>query len=172
MSRAAVLALAVAGLGACSPSPSSPSTLTLPLPQALVACAAVPDDLQARLWISGTSDPCFLDVDVAAGTTSGACPIAPGIERRVTLDWFIDVAGRAIVLAQAQGEVDLAGATDDVTFTVADDDIVTAGCKDMSQDSFAGSDDVDVDGAAVPVCDLDDDGVSNVDEVCAGDAAL
>lgn len=170
MSRV-VCAVLLLGLAACEAS-TSPATLTLPLPQALVACAAVPDDLQARLWISGTSDPCFLDVDVAAGTTSGACPIAPGIERRVTLDWFVDVAGRAIVLAQAQGEVDLEGATTDVTFTVADDDIVTTGCKDMSKDSFAGSDTVDVDGADVPVCDLDNDGVVNVDEVCAGDPAL
>ena len=160
----------VVGLVA-SCSPASPA-MVFRNPQALTACAQKPANLQARLWISGSDAPCFLDVDVDAGTTSGACETAPGIKRRFTLDWFIDVAGRDVVLAQAQTEVDLEGATEDVALDFKDDDVSAVACFDMSVDSFDGADSVDVEGRAVPVCDLDDDGVSNVDEVCAGGAAF
>ncbi len=138
-------------------------------PRALTACAAPPANLQARLWISGTGVPCPLDVDVDAGTTSGSCETAPGIERRFTLDWFIDEGGREIVLAQAQQDVDLGAQADAaITLSVKDEDIVVDGCLDMSKDAFTGSDTVDVDGEAVPVCDLDGDGSANIVEVCDG----
>ena len=168
-SRCALRAVgALLALAACGPS-SSPATLRFENPQALTDCAAPPQDLQARLWISGTRDPCFLDVDVAAGTTSGACETAPGVKRRFTLDWFVDEGGREVVLAQARKELDLTQQEDAaVTLAIGADDVVTDGCRDMSVDSFDGTDTVDVDGRAVPVCDLDDDGVANVAEVCAG----
>lgn len=160
-----MLALCAAG---CGPAPSSPS-LVFRNPQALAACAQPPDELLARLWISGSNVPCFLDVDVAAGTTSGECEAAPGIERRFTLDWYVDVAGLEVVLAQAQQDVDLAGKQGGITLAFVDDDVSVVACLDMSVDSFEGSPVVDVDGADRPVCDLDDDGADNLAEVCNGD---
>ncbi len=174
------IACLLTGLAGCGPSPASSSassseaggTLRFATPQALSACAEPPADLQARLWISGTSAPCSLDVDVAGGTTSGGCEVIPGIERRFTLDWFVDVGvdgGREIVLAQAQKDVDLAGVNDDeITLAIEDDDIDTADCLDMSADQFNGAASVDVDGVARPVCDLDADGDDNLAELCAG----
>lgn len=164
MTRAVLLAVLLA---ACAPA-ASPSTMSLRTPRALTSCAQPPAELQARLWISGSDVPCFLDVDVDKGTTTGACEAAPGIERRFTLDWFIDVGGREVVLAQAQQDIDLSGQQDDVSLSVKDDDVVVDGCKDMSVDSFNGNDTVDVDGEDVPVCDLDGDGDANIVEVCAG----
>ena len=160
----------VVALAGCAPS-TSPA-LVFRTPQALVACAQPPADLQARLWISGSRAPCFLDVDLDAGTTSGACETAPGIERRFTLDWFVDVAGREVVLAQAQKDVDLAGEQETVSLDFVNDDVVVAGCFDMSVDSFNGSEVVDIDGVDRPVCDLDEDGADNLTEVCAGDDPL
>jgi hypothetical protein len=163
----AIVVVVVVVAGGCAPS-SSPS-LVFRTPQALVACAQPPEQLQARLWISGSSDPCLLAVDVAASTTSGECETAPGIVRRFTLDWFVDVAGREVVLAQAQQDVDLAGEQASIDLVFADDDVKVAGCLDMSVDSFSGSEVVDVDGADRPVCDLDEDGTDNLSEVCSGD---
>ncbi len=166
-----LVVLATAFIAGCGPR-STPPTLVFPTPQALSSCAQPPADLQARLWISGSRDPCFLEVDVDAGTTAGECETAPGIERRFTLDWFVDVGGREIVLAQAQQDVDLSGEQDDVALSFADDDVVVEDCLDMSVDSFEGSEVVDVDGAERPVCDLDDDGTDNLVELCAGSDPL
>lgn len=154
---------------ACGPAPSS--TLRFRTPQALSACAQPPADVQARLWISGSAAPCPLEVDVDEGTTSGACDAAPGIERRFTVDWFLDVGGREIVLAQSQQDVDLSAGSD-VTLALSDEDVVVADCKDMSVDSFAGAESVDVDGVQRPVCDLDADGDDNLAEVCSGGEPL
>jgi hypothetical protein len=141
--------------------------MALRTPQALTECATPPADLQARLWISGYADPCFLDV--VGDVTSGDCPVAPGITRRFTLDWFIDAGGRTVVLAQATRELDLTGATEASTvLAFTDGDVKTSPCLDMSEDSFAGRDTVLLDGAARPVCDLDVDGIANLDEVCGG----
>jgi hypothetical protein len=170
--RAVVVVALLSSLASCAPS-SAPSTVAFANPRALTDCANVPADLQARLWISGSDEPCFLDVDVDAGTTSGDCTTAPGIERRFTVDWFVDVGGREVLLAQAQKDLDLSRQAErDVTLAGADDDVVTDGCQDMSVDSFEGSDTVDVDGEDVPVCDLDGDGSANIVEVCAGDDPL
>jgi hypothetical protein len=165
-----LLLLVPLGLMSCGEATASTSTLTFATPRALtVDCAQPPATLQARLWVSGSSDPCFLEVDVAAGSTSGDCEVAPGIKRRFTIDWFIDDAGREVVLAQAQTELDLSRATKATAIlTLAEDDIVNVGCKDMSVDSFAGADTVTVDGRAVPVCDVDADNEANIVEVCAG----
>lgn len=161
--------LSLALTAACADSAPSSSTLTFAVPRALTVDCAQPPALQARLWISGSSDPCFLEVDLDAGTTTGDCEVVPGIERRFTVDWFIDDAGREVVLAQAQKELDLGGATEaKFVLSIAEDDIVNSGCKDMSVDSFAGADTVTVDGRAVPVCDLDADDEANIVEVCGG----
>ena len=157
----AVLALAAA----CGQSPSP--TMVFPTPQMLVDCAQ-PPPLQARLWISGSADPCLLAVDVAASIATGSCETAPGIVRRFTLDWFVDVRGREVLLAQAQKEVDLRNQQESLTLTYAAEDIVVTGCLDMSVDSFNGAELVDVDGVLRPVCDLDDDGVDYLGEACAG----
>jgi len=160
---------AVFAVGGCAGNDDVAPSLVFGTPQALISCAAIPDDdtLQARLWISGTESPCFLDV---AGGASGDCSTTPGIERAFTLDWFVDIGGRDIVLVQARKLVDLSDPeSDTVDLAFADDDYITDDCKDMSRDSFVGVDTVDVDGVDRPVCDLDDDAVSNVDEVCAGD---
>ena len=144
------------------------AAVQLPTPQALLACENAPDDdaLQARLWISGDAGPCFLDV--TAAETTGRCTVRPGIERVFTVDWFTDVGGTEVILAQAQKTIDLAGATDDVALVIADDDIDDVACLDMRFNQVEGSATVDFNGAARPVCDLDDDGESNLFEVCAG----
>ncbi len=166
----AVVSAVVLGDTACGADAAIAPTLVLGQPQALVSCETPPDDLQARLWISGNEAPCFLDVDDGDGAVSGDCSTNAGIERAFTLDWFIDRAGRDIVLVQARQLKDLSAPdSDTVTISFADDDYISADCKDMSNDSFAGEDTVDVDGVARPVCDLDADDVDNVVEVCAGD---
>jgi len=162
--RGAALLLVVV-IAACSDGPVV-GAAPLPRPQALVDCAQAPDDLQARLWVSGSDEPCFLVVDDAGA--AGRCAVAPGIERRVTLDWFIDRGGQDVVLAQAQRELDLTGAQADESVAFVDADYATDACKDMSADSFAGADTVVIDGQDRPVCDLDDDAASNVSEVCIG----
>jgi hypothetical protein len=151
---------------ACGPAPVG-AGLVVATPQGLVDCASPPGgDLQARLWVSGHSAPCALEID--GDTATGDCVVTPGLERRVTIDWFIDRGGVVILLAQASRDVDLTRATADVDLSFSDNDYVTTGCLDMSVDSFAGSPTVEVFNVQQPVCDLDDDGESNVVEVCAG----
>ena len=171
MKGAAVLALPALLVSACGPSSSSPS-LQFRTPQALIACAAPPADLQARLWVSGSAEFCPLDVDLEAGTTTGSCEATPGIVRRFTLDWFIDVGGREIVLAQAQRDVDLAGQQQAVELQFAPADVDNVECFDMSVNSFEGSPVVDVDGVDQAVCDLDADGADNLTELCGGQDPL
>ena len=167
------MASSMVTLTACgSESSVQPRVLVL-RPQALVSCAQPPEpgSLQARLWISGSDAPCFLTVDEAS--SSGACDVVPGVKRVFTLDWFVDRGGRDVVLAQASRTVDLTGATEaTVDLTFVDDDYSSDGCLDMAVDSLAGSPTVDVNGIERPVCDLDDDGDSNVVEVCRGDDPL
>ena len=159
-------------VGACAAPASSPRVVVV-RPQALVSCAQpVPEgSILARLWISGSDEPCFLDVSGAS--SSGACDVVPGVVRAFTIDWYIDQGGREIVLAQGRRDVDLTGTTEaeiDLAFT--DDDYLTVDCLDMSVDTFNGSPTVDVDGVDRPVCDLDGDGDSNVVEVCRGDSPV
>jgi len=165
MKRALLAAVVLSG---CADDPA-PTTMSVAVPQALVDCAQPPadTDLRARLWVSGTDAPCPLTI-LASGV-SGDCVVVPGIERIFTLDWFVVVDGVDVVLAQARKSLDLGGEVEaNVALVFADDDYVVAGCRDMSVDSLDGAGSVDVDGVARPVCDLDDDGTANLDEVCAG----
>jgi hypothetical protein len=113
-------------------------------------------------------------VDVAAGTTSGACCTRPGLVRTLTIDWFAPRGGIDLVLAQARGAIDLtAGDAAEVAFEIGADDVVTSECLDMRDDQVDGSLVIEVNGAGVPVCDVDDscagaDGAcSNLGELCA-----
>lgn len=139
------------------------------LPQQLVDCATPPtsDVLQARLWVSGLAAPCPLVVDDTG--VSGTCTIPPGIARTLSIDWFIDVGGTTIVLAQADRVVDFTSTTDaETALAFAADDYRTSDCRDFSTARPDGVDTVVVDGTARPVCDLDDDGTDNLSQLCAG----
>lgn len=140
-------------------------------PQALVACAAPPavDDVFARLWISGSAEPCPLQVDDDG--VSGTCPVVAGIERTFTLDWFmVDGSGVEVVLAQARTSLDLDGTTDADAIVAFDGaDYVVSDCLDLrAGNGRDGAVTIVVDGSARPVCDLDDDGVANLEQLCAG----
>lgn len=139
------------------------------LPQQLVDCANPPasDVLQARLWVSGLAAPCPLVVDDSG--VSGSCTIPPGIARTLSIDWFIDVGGTTIVLAQANRVVDFTSTTEaETALAFAADDYTTSDCRDFSTARPEGADTVVVDGSARPVCDLDDDGTDNLSQLCAG----
>lgn len=176
-------ALALCGLlAACDA--AEPATVAFANPQALqVDCPSAPGNLSARLWVSGYDEPFPLELDLGAGTTTGSVDIAPGVVRKLTLDWFVPL-GRSdevdLVLAQAQGELSL---IDNVQSTaelsLTEDAIVDTGCKDMRQDSFAGSATLRLDGSDVPVCDLDNSCAggdpatcTNLLETCAGSDPL
>lgn len=181
MSRAAVGALAWF-LAACAA--PEPTVVALQNPQALtVDCDNVPEGLSARLWVSGYDDPFALSFDASAGTTSGTVDIAPGVVRKLTIDWYVPL-GRAdgvdLVLAQAQGDLAL---VDDVQATaelaLGPEAIIDSGCKDMRGDSFAGTPTLQLEDQDVPVCDLDDScaggdpaACTNLVEVCRGSDPL
>jgi hypothetical protein len=166
----ATVGATVGGLScAPAPSPSSAPTTVWPTPQALRGCDAASAPLQARLWVSGFAEPFALDVDEEAGTTAGVVRVPPGIVRRFTVDWFVEDGDRVVLLAQATDELDLTDPhAETATLTLADDDVVTADCRDMGDGSLRGGATIEVDGEPRPVCDLDDDGDSNLAEVCAG----
>lgn len=166
-----VVALCAAG---CAPAQVDP-TVSLVTPQALLVCASAPV-FEARLWVSGAADPCPLEVDVDAGTTSGTCDVTPGAERTLTLDWFtiVDHGGDFdLLLAQARGTLDLTTPTDKAAFTVDDDDVKTDACLHMRDDTLDGAQVITVDGAEVPPCDVDescngaDGACTNLGELCA-----
>lgn len=166
MMRVAVCALVL--LAGCGDDDSV--SLGMPaLPQQLVACASPPADdvLQARLWVSGSQAPCPLVVDETGVT--GTCTVAPGIARTLSIDWFIDVGGTTIVLAQADRVVDLTSTTEaEQALAFAADDYRTTACRDYTTARPDGADTVVVDGTARPVCDLDNDGVDNLTQLCGG----
>lgn len=176
--------LAVCLLAASACGGAEPATLTLDNPQALtIDCPSRPAELSARLWVSGYDEPFELVFDAGAGTTTGTAEIAPGVVRKLTIDWFVPL-GRAdgvdLLLAQAQGDlplVDNVQAT--AEFALEADAIVDTGCKDMRKDSFAGSPTIRLDGTDVPVCDLDDScaggdpaACTNLVESCRGSDPL
>jgi hypothetical protein len=155
----------------------------LATPQALIVdCESSPSDLEAELWISGKGESCPMEVDMANGTTTGSCRVAPGRVRTLTLDWFVmresPIGGGQVrvLLAQAQDELDLRDAKEaQVTWTVVEEDIDSVNCLDMRGDPANGSEMVLFEGELRPVCDLDDscDGVltvacSNLGEICNG----
>lgn len=181
MTRWGALLLVAAGV-ACAGTEAT--TVSLENPRALtVACASPPADITARLWVSGYQEPFALTFDAAAGTTSGTADIAPGVVRKLTIDWYLPL-GRAdgidLVLAQAQADlplVDNVQAT--AAFTIPAESIMDTSCLDMRKDTFAGAPTVLLDGAAVPVCDLDDScasgdpvACSNLVESCSGSDPL
>ncbi len=153
---ASVLVLALASCGG-----GEPASIRFDNPRALtVDCASPPTGMAARLWVSGYDEPFGLTFDAAAGTTTGTADIAPGVVRKMTIDWYVPL-GRAdgidLVLAQAQGDLSLVdSARPTAEFAIAADAILDASCLDMRADSFAGSATVVLDGATVPLCDLDD----------------
>ena len=173
---ASLAALVVAGCGAPE---RAHADLVFSTPRALtVDCANPPADLAAELYVSGSRDPCPLEVDVAAGTTSGTCETTPGLVRTVVLVWFVtrpSPLGTAtrVVLAEAIDQVDLREEPeDDVTVSFTDDDIVVRGCRDRTDDVIDGSLTQTVDGNAREVCDLDDDCANDTDAACSNLADL
>jgi hypothetical protein len=168
---------AACALAACAPATDTPD-VDVPTPTALAAtaCAFPAAKLKARLWVSGTSTPCALEVD-ASGATSGSCQATPGRVRTVTLDWFEhdDARNFDVVLAQAQKKVDLTSPKSaSEPFTVAASDVHSDKCLDMTADQVNGRQTIDVNGSAEPVCDLDGSCAkggalcTNLDEVCNG----
>lgn len=162
---------------ACAPAPEV-ALVSFPAPQALVSCAALPDDLDAELWVSGNDEACDLEPG-DDGSVSGSCEnfVAGRAVRTVTLDWFIVRGGVRVLLAQAQKEVDLtAVSSGEQTVAFTEDDIRVRGCFDMRDDQLDGSPTMLVNGAQRLVCDLDEDcpadlavtDCSNLGEVCAG----
>lgn len=177
-----VAPLLVVALAACGG--SEPASIRLDNPQALtVDCASPPTGLAARLWVSGYDEAFGLDFDAAAGTTTGTVEIAPGLVRKLTVDWYVPL-GRAdgidLLLAQARGDLPLVDNVQPTTdFAIATDSILDVSCLDMHADSFAGSATVVLDGATVPVCDLDDScsggdpaACTNLIESCSGSDPL
>lgn len=177
-----VIGLLLVALAACAP--SEPATIAIENPQALaVECAAPPADLTARLWVSGYDEPYPLSYDAAANTTSGTADIAPGLVRKLTIDWYRPLGrddGLELVLAQAQGDLAL---VDDVqptaTFAMPAEAVSDGSCLDMRFDTFAGTPGVVLDGATVPLCDLDDScsggdpaACTNLVETCRGSDPL
>lgn len=169
----ALVAASVCAVLGCAP-PDDVAAISFSTPRALLECATPPAELQARMWISGSKIPCGLDVDVDGGSTSGNCDTRPGVERTLTIDWFAPRAGIDLLLAQARGSVDLTQGEDaEVPFAVEEEDVVTTGCVDASVDQVQGAPTILVNGAQVPVCDVDDscaggDGAcTNLGELCA-----
>lgn len=173
----AATALSLCVLAACA---AEPSTISLSNPQALsVDCATPPTDLAARLWVSGYDEPIALSYDAASNTTSGSADIAPGVVRTLTVDWYRPLGRRdgiELVLAQARGELALVdGVTPTADFAIAADSINDTSCLDLRFDTVDGAGTVDLDGATVPVCDLDDScsggdaaTCTNLIETCSG----
>ena len=168
----ALLTCAAAALGCADD--DVVTQLSITTPRALLACAVVPADLQARMWISGSKVPCGLQVDVEAGTTTGSCDTRPGLVRTLTLDWFVPRADIDLLLAQARVDVDLTQAAQaEAQVVIADEDIVTSGCLDATLDQLDGAPTIFVAGAEVPVCDVDNScetasgPCGNLEELCA-----
>jgi hypothetical protein len=150
------------------------SAVSMPAPRALTRCNQVPANLRAELWTSGVDEPCALEVDLVAGTTTGTCDAVPtGTTRVFTVDWFVLDAGVRVVLAQASQSIDLRNAQEATALRITDDDIITTDCVDATVDNAAGlrPANVVINGTARPVCDLDDDGTANILEVCSGISA-
>ncbi|MCC7072041.1 MAG: hypothetical protein IT383_12000 [Deltaproteobacteria bacterium] len=169
-------------LGACAAAAcaAEPSTIVLENPQALsVDCATAPADLAARVWVSGYDEPVALSYDPASNTTSGSVDIASGTVRMLTIDWYRPMGrsdGVELVLAQARGELALVGGVQPTAeFAIDSAAIADTSCLDMRFDSFDGAGTVDLDGAIVPLCDLDDScsggdpaTCTNLIETCSG----
>lgn len=182
MKRAALFLVALAS-AACGGPPEGDVGLTaLGLPFALpVDCAQEPADLSAEAWVSGFREPTPLDVDLAAGTTSGEIDDVTVGDRTLVIDWYVerDLGGAPVrvLLAQAESPLDLtAPETGSVEVTIAPDDVNVTECRDVRGDpTLAGSPTQTVGGVERPACDLDDSCAgspapecANLGELCAG----
>lgn len=181
MNRRASMLVPLA-LAACAA--SEPAVLDVGNPRALtVDCASPPADLAARLWVSGYEGAFALSYDTATHTTTGTVDVAPGVVRKLTIDWFVPLGrgdGLDLVLAQAQGELNLVdGVQPTAEYAVSAEAISDGACLDMRFDTFAGAATVDLDGVTVPLCDLDDScsggdpaSCTNLIETCSGSDPL
>jgi hypothetical protein len=181
MRGAPALCLALVGT-ACGPEGGDLSFVPFSLPYALpVACAAMPSDLAAEAWVSGSRGSTPLLVDPDAGTTSGALRVTTGVRRRVVVDWFVvrpsvDGAPVRVLLAQAARDLDLRAPEGDLVLALTKEDIDVTTCRDVTGDvSRTGSLTTLLAGEERPACDLDDScagtpavGCSNLGELCAG----
>lgn len=131
--------------------------------------------LRAELYISGYRNPdagtCFMRVDENTCEVSGTCHAISPRERTLTLDYLVRTNGQRVLLAQAVKTVDLRE-SQTVEFT-ENDFVTTARCQympacDNSAESCSLRQPLGDGGPSVPVCDLDEDGRSNLDEMCAG----
>lgn len=174
-------------LMSCSADVQTSNSISLQLPERLL-CAAPPQDIKARLWISGMSDACLLDVSADA-VVSGSCPgVTARATRNTTLDYYLeqDLSARfsslenpyTVLLAQAHKDLDLNNIESEsypLNFVEADF---------ISEDSCLDYEHVNTDGdmgrsritdfnALGSPCDLDADmmnnsGGTNLQELCAG----
>lgn len=186
MKRGALAGAALLVLGACGDDSEPAGLARFALPFALpVDCAALPADLEAEAWVSGSRASTALEVSVAEGTTTGRLRVTTGAERLVVVDWFVRRPGPdgedvRVLLAQAARQVDLRGADDDVALAFEDDDVDVTDCRDVTGDvSRVGSDTQLFAGEQRPVCDLDEScagapavDCSNLGELCAGEEPL
>lgn len=163
-------------LVACGPANVSGSTqISIQMPAGIVECNNTIPDLRAELWVSGMTEPCELKV-ASSQTVSGECKVTARIDRTATLDYFyIDAAHGdfRLLLAQATKKLALANPESDrleVKFAERDFAALSE-CRDMTNindDSGLGEKNVDYPpGTKVPICDLDEDFVSNLQEICA-----
>lgn len=135
------------------------------------------DRLRAELFISGYLDPdagaCTLIVDPESCTVSGTCTAISPTTRTLTLDYFQREGSTRLLLAQARKDVNLRESSS-VAFTEGDfvrpDECEHMPSCDNSLEGCPLTQPVPTDAGVRqrPVCDLDDDGRSNLDEVCAG----
>lgn len=179
-SRSALAALALAGaLGCAAEEPEGRVQLSLTLPER-VACAAPPGNILAEAWVSGMNESYDLQVSSTGEVTGTLEGITARIDRRITLDYFImdpSAPGGVptpyrLLLAEAYKEVQLTEPDQqqiEVVFT--DSDFVNPDdCLDMTnynEETGVSANTVDdfVEGASP--CDVDDDGSSNLEELCA-----
>lgn len=160
----------------------------LQLPERL-SCAAPPQEMLARLWISGMSEACQLSVD-SEGGVSGSCPgITARTTRTATLDYYLeeDLSQRfsdlgldnpyVLILAQARKSLPMTD-VDSETFVVnfvEADFVDETSCLDydhLSDSGELGRARVEDFGEIGSPCDVDGDlanssGGSNLQELCA-----
>lgn len=174
----ALAALAVVVV-ACGPvlddgSATAPLSLSFALP---IECASPPADLEAVAWVSGSREPTPLEVDVAAGTTTGTLRVTTGAERRIVVDWFVEREGARVLLGQAADTLDLTEPeAETVILEISPSEVQVSDCVDVTSDvSRVGSPTTAFDGEQRPPCDLDEScqgadeaACSNLGELCAG----
>ena len=187
------MAVGLIALSACQPAGAPPQlrASAVHVPQR-VHCGAADAGalhcagLHAALFVSGYLDPdaggCALDVNPVDCTVTGDCPAVTPAERRMVLDYFYLLDGGArgavrTVVAQAQKHVDLRGSAAElagVAFT--DADLVDMdrceqmpGCSNASQQCALSSSVPARDGGVrlAGVCDLNGNGRSNLEDLCA-----